>query len=86
MGALIVMALVGVLLDLRESGGMTDYDRTDFRVALSVQFVFWALGTTQILRYRRRAITHLDLHHPGASDLLRAGQQWTHPGLPGGGP
>ena len=82
LGALVVMALVGVVLDLRESGGMTDYDRTDFRVALSVQFVFWAVGITQILRYRRRAITHLDRHHPGASDELRAGRQWTHPGLP----
>ena len=85
LGALIVMALVGVVLDLRESGGMSNYDRVDFRVALSVQFVFWAVGITQILRYRRRAISHLDQHHPGASDELRAGRQWTHPGLPDAG-
>lgn len=84
-GALVVMALVGIVLDLRESGGMASYDRGDFQVALSVQFVFWAIGVAQILRYRRRAITHLDEHHPGASDLLRSGRQWTHPGLPDAG-
>ena len=80
LGALTVMALVGLVLDLRESGGMSSYDLTDFRWALSVQFIFWALGVSQILRYRRRAIVHLDQHHPGATEELRAGRQWTHPG------
>ena len=84
-GALLVMALVGVVLDLREEGGMSSYDRADFRAAMSVQFVFWAVGIIQILRYRRRAISHLDRHHPGATDELRAGRQWTHPGLPDSG-
>ncbi len=82
LGALIVMAVVGVVLDLREGGGMSSYDRDDFRVAMSVQFAFWGLGVTQVLRYRRRAIHHLDRYHPGASDELRAGRQWTHPGMP----
>ncbi|MCW2834726.1 MAG: transporter [Nocardioides sp.] len=85
LGALIVMALIGLVLDLRESGGMSSYDLTDFRWALSVQLLFWAVGIIQILRYRRRAITHLDRHHPGATDELRAGRQWTHPGLPDSG-
>ncbi len=80
-GALIVMASIGVVLDLRSSGGMGDYDLVDFRIALSVQFAFWALGIAQILRYRRRAIAHLDRLHPGATDQLRAGRQWTHPGI-----
>ena len=31
----------------------------DFRVAMSVQFPFWAFGAVQILRYRHKAISHL---------------------------
>ncbi len=81
MASLLCMALIGVVLDLRQSGGMDAYDLGDFRVAMAVQFAFWALGITQVLRYRRRAIAHLQRVHPGAVEQMRAGKPWVHPGL-----
>ena len=81
MASLLCMALIGVVLDLRQAGGMDAYDLGDFRVAMSVQFAFWALGIMQVLRFRRRGIAHLERVHPGAVDELRAGRAWVHPGL-----
>ena len=81
MASLLCMALIGVVLDLRQSGGMDAYDLGDFRVAMAVQFAFWALGITQVLRYRRRAIAHLQRVHPGAVEQMRSGRPWVHPGL-----
>ena len=42
--SLLTMALVGIVLDLREPAGVAAYGLDDFRVALSVQYLFWALG------------------------------------------
>ncbi len=81
MASLLCMAMIGVVLDLRQDGGMDAYDLGDFRVAMSVQFAFWALGITQVLRFRRRGIAHLERVHPGAVEQMRAGQAWVHPGL-----
>ena len=53
------MALIGVVLDARGRGGQSAYDLDDFRVAMSVQFVFWGFGAFQVLRYRHKAIAHL---------------------------
>ena len=44
LASLLTMGLVGVVLDLLEPGGAAAYDLDDFRVALSVQFAFWAFG------------------------------------------
>lgn len=52
---LLVLLLIGIMLDLVEPRGMTHYTLGDFRVALSVQFLFWGIGAIQIVRYRRRA-------------------------------
>jgi len=79
--SLLTMWLVGVVLDLREPGGMSSYSLTDFKVALSVQYLFWALGAAQILRYRRKAIAHLRRVHPGAVEQLQRGETFTHPGI-----
>ena len=68
--SLITMALVGIVLDLRQPGGMDVYDLDDFRAALSVQYVFWTLGIVQILRYRARGLDHLRV-----DDADRAGQR-----------
>ena len=48
-------------------------DTADFRVAMSVQFVFWALGAFQVWRYRRKGLAHIDAH-PGAMAALRRGE------------
>ncbi len=79
--ALLTMALIGVVLDLVEPGGMDSYTLDDYRIALSVQYLFWGLGIVQILRYRRRALAHLARVHPGATEQLRAGRPFVHPGI-----
>ena len=49
--------------------------------ALSVQYLFWGLGVVQILRYRRRGLAHLARVHPGATEQMRAGRPFVHPGI-----
>jgi MFS family permease len=79
--SLMTMALIGVVLDLREPGGMSAYDLGDFRWAMAVQYIFWAFGIVQILRYRRRGLAHLRRVHPGAVEALRRGEPFVHPGF-----
>ena len=79
--SLLTMALVGVVLDLREPGGMSAYGLDDYRAAMAVQYVFWAVGIAQILRYRRRGLAHLRRSHPGAVEALRRGEPFVHPGF-----
>ena len=78
--SLLTMALVGLLLDQR-AGGAASYDLGDFRVALSVQYLFWGIGAWQMLRYRRKAVAHLERHHPGAVESMKRGQPFAHPGF-----
>ena len=79
--SLLTMALIGVVLDLRHPSGGDGYSLDDFRVALSVQYLFWAIGGAQVLRYRRRAIAHLHRVHPGAVEALKRGEHFVHPGV-----
>ncbi len=79
--SLVMMGLVGVVLDLRETGGMSAYDLDDYRVAFALQYAFWVLGIAQILRYRRRGIAHLRREHPGAVETMRRGEPFVHPGF-----
>ncbi|WP_107770880.1 MFS transporter [Nocardioides sediminis] len=79
--SLLTMALIGVVLDLVEPGGMDAYSLDDYRLALAVQFLFWGFGVVQILRYRRRALDHLARVHPGATEQMRAGRPFVHPGI-----
>ena len=79
--SLVSMAIIGWLLDLRQPGGMAAYDLDDYRVAMSSQYLFWALGIFQIVRYRRRALAHLRREHPGAIESMRAGRPFVHPGF-----
>jgi nitrate/nitrite transporter NarK len=80
--SLLTMGLIGVLLDWHSGGGGGDtYDLDDFRVAMSVQFAFWAFGALQILRYRRKAISHLHRLHPGVVDAMKRGEAVAHLGF-----
>jgi len=79
--SLLTMGLIGVVLDLREPSGAQAYGLDDFRVALSAQYLFWAFGAWQILRYRRKAIAHLRRHHPGAVEALKRGETFAHTGI-----
>lgn len=77
--SLTTMALIGVLLDVTSDGEA--YELGDFRVAMAAQYLIWGLGTVQILRYRRRAIAHLERYHPGAVDQMKRGETFVHPGV-----
>jgi predicted MFS family arabinose efflux permease len=79
--SLLTMALIGVVLDLSATGGMDSYTLGDFKLALAVQYVFWALGVVQTLRYRRRGLAHLARVHPGSVEQMRAGHPFVHPGI-----
>lgn len=71
--SLLTMGLIGLILDYRAPGGPSTYTLADFRVAMSVQFLFWALGAFQVWRYRRKGLAHIDAH-PGAMAALRRGE------------
>jgi MFS family permease len=80
--SLLTMALIGILLDWHSGGGGADtYDLADFRVAMSVQFVFWGVGAVQILRYRHKAISHLRRLHPGVVEAMKRGEAIAHLGF-----
>ncbi|MFZ1993047.1 MAG: MFS transporter [Solirubrobacteraceae bacterium] len=61
--SLLTIALIGVILSLRSSGGPSSYTLDDFRVAFSVQYLFWGVGLIGVLHSRRRLRTarRLDL-------------------------
>ena len=52
--SLLTILLVGLILDAR-TGGTSDYDIGDFKVAMSVQYLIGAVGVIGILRTRRLA-------------------------------
>jgi MFS family permease len=52
--SLLTIALIGVILSLRSSGGPSSYTLGDFRLAFSVQYLFWAVGLIGVLHSRRR--------------------------------
>ncbi|HET7689484.1 MAG TPA: MFS transporter, partial [Nocardioidaceae bacterium] len=79
--SLLTMAAIGFILDLREPRGAEFYDLDDFRVALCAQYAFWVFGAAQILRYRRKAVSHMHRHHPGAVEAMKRGETFVHPGI-----
>jgi nitrate/nitrite transporter NarK len=52
--SLVTIELVGLILDAR-TGGRSDYDIGDFKVAMAVQYLVGAIGVLGILRTRRQA-------------------------------
>ena len=79
--SLLTLWLIGVVLDLVEPAGPTAYDLGDFRIAMSVQYILWAVGCVQIVRYRRRSITHMETHHPEALVAMQQGEPAAHLGF-----
>ncbi len=51
--SLVTMLLIGVVLDARGNGS-SDYSLDDFRAALSVQYLIWAIGLAGIVSTRRK--------------------------------
>ncbi len=79
--SLLTMFLIGRVLDLRGASGGGGYTLDDFRVAMAAQYLVWAVGITQVLRYRRKAIAHLRREHPGAVEQMKEGHPFVHPGF-----
>lgn len=53
--SLLLVVAIGFVLDWRTPGSGNDYTPSAFRWAMSEQYVLWAVGVVQILRYRKRA-------------------------------
>jgi MFS family permease len=71
--SLLVIVAVGLVLDWRTPGSSTDYSPEAFAWAMATQYVAWALGLSQIWRYRRKTRRHLARHDPERFANLRAG-------------
>lgn len=52
--SLVTMLGVGVVLDLLTPGASADYSLGAFKAAFAVQYLVWALGVVEVVRYRRR--------------------------------
>jgi MFS family permease len=72
--SLITILLIGVVLDAVTPGASTDYSLGAFRWAFSVQYLVWALGVVNVLRYRRSTRRLLAEQDPEAYAALRRGQ------------
>jgi predicted MFS family arabinose efflux permease len=69
---LVSIGMVGILLDMSSGGAPQTID--DFKFALAFQYVLWAIGTRQILKYRRKARGNLARYNPEAYQALLANQ------------
>jgi MFS family permease len=72
-GTLLAVLGVGLVLELVGGGGSSAYSLDAFRWAFATQYLLWALGTVQTLRYRRRTVRLLAERDPEALAALRAG-------------
>lgn len=61
--SLATIALIGVVLSAQSSGGPSSYTLGDFKLAFTVQYIFWAIGLIGFFRCRRtlRAARGLEL-------------------------
>jgi sugar phosphate permease len=71
--SLLVIVAIGVVLDWRAPGASTDYSPADFAWAMATQYVAWAVGLSQIWRYRRKTRRELCVNDPERYARLRAG-------------
>jgi MFS family permease len=55
LASLLLVIAIGVILDWRTPGESAAYGPSAFRWAMSAQYVLWAVGLTQVYRYRVRA-------------------------------
>jgi MFS family permease len=62
--SLILVAAIGVILDWRTPGDSTAYTPGAFQWAMSFQYVLWAVGLTQVYRYRVRTRERIRVEDP----------------------
>ena len=66
LASLVLVLAIGVVLDWRTAGPSADYSPSSFVWAMSCQYVLWALGLVQLVRYRVRARQRLRAEDPEA--------------------
>jgi MFS family permease len=69
--SLLLVIAIGLILDWRTPGGGSDYTPSAFRWAMSAQYVVWAVGCTQIWRYRVRTRAKIMAEEPEAYGRTR---------------
>ena len=79
LGTLIAVMAIGLVLQVTTPGGSTDYSLDSFKSAFATQYVLWAIGIVQTLRYRRRTIRALIERDPDAYAALRRGVHLSPP-------
>jgi hypothetical protein len=79
LGTLTAVMAIGLVLQATTPAGSTDYSLDSFKWAFSVQYVLWAIGIVQTLRYRRRTIRALVERDPDAYRALRRGVHLSPP-------
>jgi sugar phosphate permease len=70
---LTAVALIGIVLDHVAPGGPSTWTMDAFRPAMAVQYLIWALGIIQVLRYRGRARRAALAIDPEGYDAMRGG-------------
>ena len=66
LASLVLVVAIGLVLDAQTPGSGTDYTPEAFRLAMSSQYVLWALGLVQIWRYRVRTRAKILAEDPTA--------------------
>lgn len=66
LASLVLVIAIGLVLDWRTPGASTDYSPDAFKLAMSCQYVPWALGLIQIWRYRVRTRAKILAEDPTA--------------------
>ena len=79
LGTLTSVMAIGLVLQVTTPGGSTDYSADAFRWAFATQYVLWAIGIVQTVRYRRRTIQALIERDPEAYAALRRGVHLSPP-------
>lgn len=69
--SLLLVISIGFILDWRTPGDSGAYTPSSFRWAMSAQYVLWAIGLTQLWRYRRRTRAALLAEDPDARAAMR---------------
>ena len=59
LGTLTAVMGIGLVLQATTPSGSTTYSLDSFKWAFAVQYLLWAIGIVQTLRYRRRTLRAL---------------------------
>jgi predicted MFS family arabinose efflux permease len=79
LGTLTAVMGIGLVLQMTTPAGSRDYSLDSFKWAFAIQYVLWAIGAVQTLRYRRRTIRALIERDPEAYAALRRGVHLSPP-------